>query len=95
VLHSERFQDQTPRQVDAALFDEGKYRCHWRTMYRVLAAHDAVRERRNLLTHPPYHKPERRATAPNQVWSCPMTKLRGPVKWTYFYLYVLLDIYSR
>ena len=95
TLNSERFADRAPRQVYAALLDEGQYLCHWRTMYRVLAAHDEVRERRNLLTHPPYHKPELLATAPNQVWSWDITKLRGPVKWTYFYLYVLLDIYSR
>lgn len=91
VFNSERFQDQAPRQVYAALLDEGEYLCHWRTMYRVLAAHDEVRERRNLLTHPPDHKPELLATAPNQVWSWDITKLRGPVKWTY----LLLDIYSR
>lgn len=95
TLNSARFQDQAPRQVYAALLDEGEYLCHWRTMYRVLAAHDEVRERRNLLRHPQYHKPELLATAPNQVWSWDITKLRGPVKWTYFYLYVLLDIYSR
>jgi putative transposase len=95
TLNSARFQDQAPRQVYAALLDEGHYLCHWRTMYRVLAAHDEVRERRNLLRHPIYHKPELLATAPNQVWSWDITKLRGPVKWTYFYLYVLLDIYSR
>jgi len=95
ALNSQRFQDQTPRQVYATLLDEGEYLCHWRTMYRVLAAHAEVRERRNLLTHPTYHKPELLATAPNQVWSWDITKLRGPVKWTYFYLYVLLDIYSR
>jgi putative transposase len=95
VLNSQRFQDQAPRQVYARLLDEGAYLCHWRTMYRVLAAYDEVRERRNLLTHPTYRKPELLATAPNQVWSWDITKLRGPVKWTYFYLYVLLDIYSR
>jgi putative transposase len=95
TLNSARFQDQAPRQVYAALLDEGEYLCHWRTMYRVLATHDEVRERRNLLRHPQYHKPELLATAPNQVWSWDITKLRGPVKWTYFYLYVLLDIYSR
>lgn len=95
TLDSERFQDETPRQIYAALLDEGQYLCHWRTMYRVLAAHDEVRERRNLLRHPAYHKPELLATAPNQVWSWDITKLRGPVKWTYFYLYVLLDIFSR
>ena len=95
TLNSERFGDKAPRQVYAALLDDGAYLCHWRTMYRVLAAHDEVRERRNLLTHPTYHKPELLASAPNQVWSWDITKLRGPVKWTYFYLYVLLDIYSR
>jgi putative transposase len=95
VLNSDRFQDQAPRQVYAALLDEGAYLCHWRTMYRVLATQHEVRERRNLLTHPPYRKPELLATAPNQVWSWDITKLRGPVQWTYFYLYVLLDIYSR
>jgi transposase InsO family protein len=95
TLNSERFADQSPRQVYAALLDEGAYLCHWRTMYRVLTKHDEVRERRNLLTPPTYHKPELLASAPNQVWSWDITKLRGPVKWTYFYLYVLLDIYSR
>jgi putative transposase len=95
ALNSERFQDQSPRQVYAALLDEGHYLCHWRTMYRLLAAHDEVRERRDLLRHPTYQKPELLAQAPNQVWSWDITKLRGPVKWTYFYLYVLLDIYSR
>jgi putative transposase len=95
MLNSERFQDKAPRQVYASLLDEGEYLCHWRTMYRLLAGHGEVRERRNLLTHPTYHKPELLATAPNQVWSWDITKLRGPVKWTYFYLYVLLDIYSR
>ena len=95
TLNSARFADKTPRQVYASLLDEGAYLCHWRTMYRVLTAHHEVRERRNLLTHPSYHKPELLATAPNQVWSWDITKLRGPVKWSYFYLYVLLDIYSR
>jgi putative transposase len=95
MLNSQRFQDKAPRQVYAALLDEGAYLCHWRTMYRVLAVHDEVRERRNLLTHPTYHKPELLATAPNQVWSWDITKLRSSVKWTYYYLYVLLDIYSR
>jgi putative transposase len=95
LLNSERFADQAPRQVYAALLDEGKYLCHWRTMYRVLATHKEVRERRNQLRHPTYRKPELLARAPNQVWSWDITKLRGPVRWTYFYLYVLLDIYSR
>lgn len=95
TLNSERFQDKAPRQVYAALLDEGAYLCHWRTMYRVLAAHGEVRERRNLLTHPTYQKPELLATAPNQVWSWDITALRGSSKWSSFALYVVLDIYSR
>lgn len=95
VLNSERFMDQPPRQVYAALLDEGVYLAHWRTMYRVLAAHDEVRERRNLRVHPVYHKPELLATAPNQVWSWDITTLRGPVKWSGYRLYTVLDIFSR
>lgn len=95
VLNSERFQDQAPREVYAALLDEGEYYCHWRTMYRVLDEHDEVRERRNQLRHPSYTRPELLATGVNQVWSWDVTKLLGPKKWTYYYLYVLLDIYSR
>jgi putative transposase len=95
ILNSERFQDLAPRQVFAALLDEGEYWCHWRTMYRMLAEHDEVRERRNQLRHPAYEKPELLATGPNQVWSWDITRLLGPVKWTYYYLYVILDIFSR
>ena len=95
VLNSERFQDLAPREVYATLLDEGQYLCHWRTMYRILGEHDEVRERRNQLRHPNYQKPELLATGPNQVWSWDITKLLGPVKWTYYYLYVILDIYSR
>src|SRR2546428_752516 len=73
----------------------GRRPCSIRTMYRVLAANAEVRERRNQLRHPAYHKPELLATAPNQVWSWDITKLLGPVTWTYYYLYVLLDIFSR
>jgi len=95
VLHSERFVDQAPQEVYAALLDEGQYLCSIRTMYRLLEAHQEVKERRNQLRHPSYQKPELLATAPNQVWSWDITKLLGPVKWTYFYLYVILDIFSR
>ena len=95
VLNSERFQDASPRQVYAVLLDEGVYHCHWRTMYRLLAENGEVRERRNQLRHPVYQKPELLATGPNQVWSWDITRLRGPVKWSCFYLYVVLDIYSR
>jgi len=94
-LHSERFMDQAPSEVYATLLDEGTYCCSERTMYRILAENGAVRERRNQLRHPRYAKPELLATGPNQVWSWDITKLRGPVKWTYFYLYVIMDIFSR
>jgi putative transposase len=95
ALHSERFQNLAPAAVHAQLLDEGQYLCSPRTMYRLLASQGEVRERRDQRTHPPYQKPELLATAPNQVWSWDITKLRGPVKWTYFYLYVVLDIFSR
>jgi len=71
------------------------YLCHWRTMYRVLAKHDEVRERRDQRRHPAYAKPELLATGPNQLWSWDITKLRGPRKWCHYYLYVILDVYSR
>jgi putative transposase len=95
VLNSPRFEDSAPREVYATLLDEGVYPCHWRTMYRILDEHQEVRERRNLLRHPSYAKPELLATQPNQLWSWDITNLRGPTKWTYFYLYVILDVYSR
>lgn len=95
VLHSARFVDSAPRQVYATLLDEGLYLCSWRTMYRVLDEYQEVRERRSQLTHPAYSKPELLATAPNQLWSWDITKLLGPAKWMYFYLYVILDVFSR
>lgn len=95
LLNSPRFQDQAPRQVWAQLLDEGRYLCSWRTMYRLLTVEHQVRERRNQLRHPAYAKPELLATAPNQLWSWDITKLRGPTVGVYFYLYVLLDIFSR
>jgi putative transposase len=95
VLNSERFQDCSPAAINATLLDEGQYLCSTRTMYRVLEQDIATRERRDQLTHPQYHKPELLATAPNQLWSWDITKLRGPAKWTYFYLYVILDVFSR
>ena len=94
-LHEERFQDRSPAAVYATLLDEGEYLCSIRSMYRLLEEHGEVRERRDQLTHPPYQKPELMATAPNQLWSWDITKLLGPAKWTYFYLYVLLDVFSR
>ncbi len=95
VLHSPRFIDAAPAAVHAALLEDGTWYCSVRTMYRILAAADEVRERRNQRRHPVYAKPELLATGPNQVWSWDLTKLRAATKWTYSYLYVLLDIYSR
>ena len=95
VLNNERFQDCPPRQVYATLLDEQIYLCHWRTMYRILKEHHEVNERRNQLQHPRYAKPELVATGPNQLWSWDITKLRGPAKWHYYYLYVILDVFSR
>jgi putative transposase len=95
TLSCERFWDCSPREVYATLLDESIYLCHWRTMYRVLEEHDEVQERRNQLRHPAYTKPELLTTAPNQVWSWDITKLKGPFTWVYYYLYVILDIFSR
>ena len=95
VLAGPRFVDRAPAEVVATLLDEGHYLCSERTMYRILAADQPVRERRNQREHPQYAKPELVATAPNQTWSWDITKLLGPTKWTYFHLYVVLDIFSR
>jgi putative transposase len=95
TLDSERFVDKSPAAVHAILLDEGTYLCSLRTMYRVLASAGQVRERRDQARHPSYAKPELLATGPNQVWSWDITKLRGPGKWNYFQLYVVLDIFSR
>jgi putative transposase len=96
TLHSERFQDKAPYEVYATLLDEGQYHCSIRTMYRILKSeHGYVKERRRGHQRTQYQKPELLATAPNQVWSWDITKLKGPAKWTYFYLYVILDIFSR
>lgn len=94
-LHSERFVDKAPATVHATLLDENKYLCHPRTMHRILASEREVRERRNQLRHPKYARPELLATAPNQVWTWDVSWLRGPVKYTYYPLYVILDLYSR
>lgn len=95
ALHSERFVDQAPAQVVATLLDEDRYLCSERTMYRLLASHGEVRERRAQLRHPSYQRPELLATGPNQLWSWDITKLPGPTKWTYYQLYVILDVFSR
>jgi putative transposase len=95
VAHTERFADYSVREIYATLLDEGTYLGSIATMYRVLRDAGETRERRRLATHPAAIKPELVATAPNQVWSWDITKLLGPQKWTYYHLYVVLDVYSR
>lgn len=96
VLNSDRFVDMAPAEVYATLLDEGRYLCSESTMYRILGEHGEVGvERRRQASHPARVKPELVATAPNQCWSWDITKLAGPAKWTYYYLYVIIDIYSR
>jgi putative transposase len=95
ALHEPRFVDLAPAQVYATLLDEERYLCSERTFYRVLAENAEVRERRDQLRHPHYAAPELLATRPNELWSWDITKLLGPTKWTYYYLYVVLDVFSR
>lgn len=95
TLNSERFQDQAPREVFAALLDAGQYLCSVASMYRILRENQEIQERRNQLRHPVYPKPVLVATGPNQVWTWDITKLPGPVKWACFCLYVVLDLFSR
>jgi putative transposase len=95
VLNSEEFVDEAPATVYAKLLDQGVYLASVPTMYRVLRDHGEVHERRRQATHPAAKKPELLATKPNEVYSWDITKLLGPAKWTWFYLYVLIDIYSR
>ena len=95
ALRSERFVDASPAAVWATLLDEGRYLCSQRTMYRLLAGNGELRERRDQLTHPAYARPELLAARPNEVWSWDITKLKGPATWTYYYLYVVLDVFSR
>lgn len=95
VLHEERFADQAPAEVYATLLDEGRYVGSISTMYRILRANAEVRERRDQLRHPTYSAPELLAEAPNQLWSWDITKLLGPQKWSYFHLYVIMDVFSR
>jgi putative transposase len=95
VLNEPRLADLAPPEVHATLLDEGNWLCSLRTMYRILAENGQLRERRDQLRHPEYKKPELMATAPNRVWTWDITKLLGPAKWTYYYLYVILDIFSR
>ncbi len=95
ALHSGRFADTAPAEAWAILLDEGTYLGSVSTFYRLLREAGESKERRRQATHPPTVKPELAATAPNQVWSWDITKLHGPAKWTYYYLYVILDIFSR
>ena len=95
VLHEPRFADLAPGEIHATLLDDGHYLCSERTMYRILEANQEVRERRNQLRHPSYAAPELMASGPNELWSWDITKLKGPAKWTYYYLYVILDVFSR
>lgn len=95
LLNSPRFEDKAPAEVFATLLDEGAYVCSVSTMYRLLRRHAALGERRRVLRHPHYQKPELLATGPNQVWTWDITRLKGAGKWTYYYLYVILDLYSR
>lgn len=95
VLHEPRFVDLAPAQVHAALLAEGVHLCSVRTMHRILAENAEAKERRDLARHPVYERPELLATGPNQLWSWDITKLKGPAKWTYFHLYVILDVFSR
>lgn len=95
VLNSARFVDQAPREIYATLLDEGQYLCSWPTMYRLLRAQGQAQRRRDHPRRSLYTKPELLATGPRQVWCWDITKLKGPHTWTYFYLYVIIDIYSR
>jgi len=95
VMNSDIYMNQTPYEIYASKLDEGEYLCSVRTMYRILQENDQVKERRNIRRSVAYKKPELLAIKPNQVWSWDITKLKGPETWTYFYLYVMIDIFSR
>ena len=95
LLNSERFADLSPREIYASLLDEGIYLCSWPTMYRILGEAGETRRRRDQAQRSTYSKPELLATGPKQLWSWDITKLKGPTTWTYYYLYVILDVYSR
>ena len=95
VLHSERFVDMAPASVYASLLDEGTYLASVPTIYRILRSATEVKERRRVSVHPAYVKPELVAWCPNMTWSWDISKLLGPARWTYYYLYVILDIFSR
>lgn len=94
TLNEERFQDMAPGEAYATLLDEGVYLCSERTMYRILSRYGQNVIRRQSAPRV-YAKPELLATCPNELWSWDITKLKGPAKWTYYYLYKILDVYSR
>ena len=95
VLHSDEYLDSSPAEVNSDLLSKGRYICSIRTMYRVLESANEVRERRDRARRPVYHKPELVATAPNQVWSWDISKLRTGKPFSYLFLYVIMDIFSR
>jgi putative transposase len=95
IAHSEEFKDQPPREIYARLLSRGEYVCHWRTMYRILAQEGESRERRSLRSHPTYSKPSLTATRPNEVWSWDITRLYTTRRGEFFYLYTIIDLYSR
>jgi putative transposase len=95
LLHCEKYVDQAPNAIYASLLDHGQYFCSVRTMYRYLSQEGEIKERRNQKRHVKYEKPELLASKPNQLWSWDITKLKGPKKWNYFHLYVIMDVYSR
>jgi putative transposase len=95
ILNSERFQDLAVPQIYSTLLDEGQYYCSISTMYRLLRARNEVKDRRDQRTRVPSHRPELLATAPNQVWSWDISRLKGPSTWRYYYLYMVIDIFSR
>ena len=94
TLNSERFQDMAPGETYVTLLDEDVYLCSERTMYRILSRHGQNVIRRQSVPRV-FAKPELLATRPNELWSWDITKLKGPVKWTYYHLYKILDVYSR
>lgn len=95
VLNEPQFVDLAPAEIHSTLLEQGRYLCSTRTMHRILAENAQNRERRNQLRHPKYSRPELLTEAPNELWSWDITKLRGPAKWKYYYLYVILDVFSR
>lgn len=95
VMNSDIYMNQTPYEIFASKLDAGEYLCSIRTMYRILTENNQVKERRNIRQSANYKKPELLAIKPNQVWSWDITKLKGTQKWTYIYLYVIIDIFSR